>query len=216
METRNPKRIGRRSFLGTAAGLALAATGVAGRVRVPEAWRSQVDLFVINMLGGIRNPNRRGSRGPLGGAPADVPLTLDERAPADARASGTTAINTTIGYVAGPQDPFEFSVADVTRWNRIIRAHREALLKVRASRDIERAKREGKVGIIQGFQNAAMMGDDPQRVAVVAGLGVKIIQTGSCVWSRRAAGSSGSNSCLSSRPTAWPSRRMSCGTSSTR
>ena len=176
METRNPKRIGRRSFLGTAAGLALAATGVAGRVGVPEAWRSQVDLFVINMLGGIRNPNRRGSRGPLGGAPADGPLTLDERALGDARASGTTAINTTIGYVAGPQDPFEYSVAEVTRWNRIIRAHPEALLKVWAASDIERAAREGKVGIIQGFQNAAMMGDDRQRVGVFAGLGVKIIQ----------------------------------------
>ncbi|WP_420634384.1 dipeptidase [Candidatus Palauibacter sp.] len=166
----------RRTFLGAAAGLALAATGVAGRVRASGAGRAQPDLFVINMLGGIRNPNRRGSRGPFGGAPADGPLTLDERALSDALASGTAAANTTIGYVAGPEDPFEYSVADVSRWNRIIRAHPEALLKVWAASDIERAAREGKVGIIQGFQNAAMMDDDPQRVAVFAGLGVKIIQ----------------------------------------
>ena len=172
----NPKRMGRRDFLGAATGFALAATGVGGRVRVLHARRSQPDLFVINMLGGIRNPNRRGSRGPLGGHPPEGPLTLDERAVTDALASGTAAVNITIGYVAGPQDPFEYSVADVARWNRIIRNQPDALLKVRAARDIERAEREGKVGIIQGFQNAAMMGDDAGRVGVFAGLGVRIIQ----------------------------------------
>ncbi len=67
METAGPKHIARRTFLGAAAGLALTATGVAGRVGVPSARRAQAEPFVINMLGGIRNPNRRGSRGPLGG-----------------------------------------------------------------------------------------------------------------------------------------------------
>ena len=86
------------------------------------------------------------------------------------------AANTTVGYVAGPRDPFESSVADVSRWNRIIREHPDSLLNVWSASDIERAAREGKVGIIQGFQNAAMMGDDAQRVGVFAGLGVKIIQ----------------------------------------
>ena len=176
METGNPRSMGRRAFLGAAAGFALGATSVAGRVRVPPARRAQSDPFVINMLGGIRNPNRRGSRGPLGGDPADGPLTLDERALSDAVDSGTAAVNATIGYVAGPQEPFEYSVAEVARWNRIIRNHPEALLKVRAASDIERAARDGRVGIIQGFQNAAMMGDDAGRVGVFAGLGVKIIQ----------------------------------------
>lgn len=176
MGTTSQALIARRSFLAAAAGLALGATGVAGRIPRPEARRAQADPFVINMLGGIRNPNRRGSRGPLGGDPADGPRTLDERALSDALASGTVAVNNTIGYVAGPQDAFEYSVSDIARWNRIIRAHPDALLKVRAARDIERAAREGKVGVIQGFQNAAMMGEDPQRVGVFAGLGVKIIQ----------------------------------------
>ncbi len=176
METGNPRSMGRRAFLGAAAGFALGATSVAGRVRVAPARRAQSDLFVINMLGGIRNPNRRGSRGPLGGDPADGPLTLDERALSDALDSGTAAVNTTIGYVAGLQEPFEYSVAEVARWNRIIRNHPEALLKVRSAADIEGAARDRRVGIIQGFQNAAMMGDDAGRVAVFAGLGVKVIQ----------------------------------------
>ena len=128
----SPTRIARRTFLATAGGLALGATGVAGRVRGAPGRRGQADPFVVNMLGGIRNPNRRGSRGPFGGDPADGPLTLDERALSDALASGTVAVNTTIGYVAGLQEPFEYSVAEVARWNRIIRNHPEALLKVRA------------------------------------------------------------------------------------
>ena len=109
------------------------------------------------MLGGIRNPNVPRSGGPSGALEGEQRTSLDERALADAVASGTAAVNTTIGYVAGPQEPFESSVADIARWNRIIRAHPDALLKVRAASDIERAAREGKVGIIQGFQNAAMM-----------------------------------------------------------
>ncbi len=186
MKTTNLRLMGRRTFLGAAAGFALgaagagatgvAAMGVAGRGRIGGPGRGQPDLFVVNMLGGIRNPNRRGSRGPLGGDPPDAPLTLDERALSDALDSGTAAVNTTIGYVAGPQEPFEYSVAEVARWNRIIRNHPEALLKVRAASDIERAAREDRVGVIQGFQNGAMMGDDAGRVGTFAGLGIKIIQ----------------------------------------
>ena len=128
------------------------------------------------MLGGIRNPNVPRPGGPSGALEGERRTSLDDRALADALASGTVAVNTTIGYVAGPQEPFESSVSDIARWNRIIRSHPEALLKVRAASDIERAARDGKVGIIQGFQNAAMMGDDAGRVGVFAGLGVKIIQ----------------------------------------
>ena len=78
--------------------------------------------------------------------------------------------------MAGPREPFESSVADTARWNRLIRNHPDALLKVWTASDIETAAREGRVGIIQGFQNAAMMGDDARRVGTFAGLGVKVIQ----------------------------------------
>lgn len=176
----------RRDFLGAAAGLALASanaeggtrsrTHAPGRALAPAAGRASQDLFVVNMLGGIRNPNRRMQGGPSGALRTSARPGPDERAIADALASGTAAVNTTIGYVAGPQDPFESSVADVARWNRIIRARPESLLKVWTARDIEMAAEDGRVGVIQGFQNAAMMGDDAGRVHVFSGLGVKVIQ----------------------------------------
>ena len=180
----------RRAFLSSAAGIAL-ATATAGcresRPGTPESGSDapetgsdgsepRSDLFVVNMLGGIRNPNIPRSGGPSQALQGEGRISLDDRALADALASGTAAVNTTIGYVAGPREPFESSVADISRWNRLIRNHPDALLKVWTAGDIERAAREGKVGIIQGFQNAAMMGDDAGRVGTFAGLGVKIIQ----------------------------------------
>lgn len=180
----------RRAFLSSAAGMALAtATAGCGETRSgapgsrsdgPEtpadAPETPGDLFVINMLGGIRNPNIPRSGGPSQALQGEGRISLDDRALADVLASGTVAVNTTIGYVAGPRDPFESSVTDISQWNRLIRTHSDALLKIREAGDIERAAREGRVGIIQGFQNAAMMGDDAGRVGTFAGLGVKIIQ----------------------------------------
>lgn len=166
----------RRTFLASAAGIVLSSAGAACTGPAPEPAQRRSDLFVVNMLGGVRNPNIPRSGGPSQALRGERRTSLDDRALSDALASGTAAVNTTIGYVAGPRDPFESSVADISRWNRIIRTHRDALLKVWAASDIERAGREAKVGIIQGFQNAAMMGDDAQRVGVFAGLGVRIIQ----------------------------------------
>ena len=185
MDSRSSHGVTRRAFLGAAAGLALSASGARGGARWaestpcvpgPGASPASQDLFVVNMLGGIRNPNRRMEGGPSGALQTGARPGPDDRAIADALASGTAAVNTTIGYVAGPQNPFESSVADVARWNRIIRARPESLMKVWTARDIEVAADEGRVGVILGFQNAAMMGDDAGRVHVFAGLGVRIIQ----------------------------------------
>jgi len=183
MATKHPAPITRRTFLGASAGIALASAGAGcresrtGTSDLPsDTPGPRSDLFVINMLGGIRNPNIPRSGGPSGALEGEQRTALEDRALADAIASGTAAVNTTIGYVAGFQEPFESSVNDISRWNTIIRTHSDALLKVWTAGDIERAAREGKVGIIQGFQNAAMMGDDAQRAGVFAGLGVKVIQ----------------------------------------
>jgi membrane dipeptidase len=42
--------------------------------------------------------------------------------------------------------------------------------------DIEAAAKSGRIGIIYGFQNAAMLGDDASRVDTFADLGVRIVQ----------------------------------------
>jgi membrane dipeptidase len=123
-------------------------------------------ITVVNALGGLSDPN----------VPEPPRPVLTPRILADARASGTTAVNVTVGYVAGSADPFPASVAEVAQWQRLIRDHPADLLHVLRAGDIARARRDGKIGVILGFQNAVQVADDPGRVDIFADLGVRIVQ----------------------------------------
>jgi len=165
----------RRTFLALAAATpALMATGQALAKPAARPWK---DAIIVNALGGLENPNAADD-----GAESAVsrgvrkPKLLDARTLADARASGVTAINCTLGYVAGPGDPYEVSVASVAQFDRMIHAYPADVLKVYSAADILRAKKEGKVGLIYGFQNATMIGDNLERVDVFGDLGVRVIQ----------------------------------------
>ncbi|MBV8636027.1 MAG: membrane dipeptidase, partial [Burkholderiaceae bacterium] len=125
--------------------------------------------IIIDGLGGIGNPND--------GPPEErADQGIDERALFDAHASGLCAFNQTIGYVFGEGDPFEISVRDIGMWDALIRSRSKDLLKVYSGDDIRLAHASGRIGVILGFQNAAMMGNDAKRIAIFANLGVKVIQ----------------------------------------
>lgn len=154
------KPLARRDlFRLTAASLAMPTVlGRAAPVGAPGHW---ADSPIVNALGGLEDPN---------------PKPSDERALRDAHASGVAAINVTLGYVFGEGDPFEITVRDIAKTDSRVRASGRDLLKVWTAADILRAKTEGKIGLIYGFQNAAMMGNDASRVEIFAGLGVRVIQ----------------------------------------
>ena len=167
--------LNRRQFLtGSAATLAaatlasqaLASPAPAGQPAPARSGDPLKGLTVINALGGIDDPN-------LPDTPTGV---LTPRMIADARASGEAAVNCTLGYVAGPQDPFQQSVADIGLYDAMIRKNPRNLLKVLSVADIRRARAENKIGLIYGFQNAAQMGDDATRADIFANLGVRVIQ----------------------------------------
>jgi len=119
------------------------------------------DVIIVNALGDLEDPN---------------PKPSDERGIRDALASGLTAVNVTLGHVFGDGEPFEITVLDIAKTDAQIRANLNNLLKVYGAADILRAKAERKVGLIYGFQNAAMLGNDVSRVDIFSGLGVRIIQ----------------------------------------
>jgi membrane dipeptidase len=81
-----------------------------------------------------------------------------------------------LGYVFGDQEPFEFTLSEIGIWDALIRRHDTVLTKVYTANAIRHAQTQGKIGVIYGFQNAAMMGQDAKRVAIFANLGVKVIQ----------------------------------------
>ena len=175
----------RREFMQLApAGLAALAFGLGPGALKAES-RKLSEFIIINALGGISNQNlwmETRDKVPTddGNQLLDRIYTrlrsIDARAIRDAHASGTTAVNVTVGYVFGEADPYEYTINDIGNWNSIIHRYRQDLVKVRMAADIERAKREGKIGIIFGFQNAAAAGNNPERISTFANLGVRIIQ----------------------------------------
>jgi membrane dipeptidase len=156
--------IDRRSFL-AAASATVAASAAAPLIAAVSGSDPIATWIIVNALGGLGDPNVQTDQ------PAFGPKIL-----AEARASGLTTVNITLGYVAGPDDPFEASVRDVAETDRQIREHPNDLIKILTAADIRRAKAENKIGLLYGFQNAAMMGKDASRVDIFADMGVRVIQ----------------------------------------
>lgn len=150
----------RRTLLGamlaTPAVQATARSGIAGKRRL-----------IVNSLGELSDPNFMGT---------DTDEMVSDRIIRDAMTSGTSALNLTLGYVSGDGDPFEQTVEEIGRWDAAIRARPESLMKIYSAEDIETAHRLGKIGVIFGFQNGVMIGDDVGRVDLFDNLGVRIIQ----------------------------------------
>tara|TARA_R110001606_G_scaffold399036_1_gene580064 strand:- start:2718 stop:3932 length:1215 start_codon:yes stop_codon:yes gene_type:complete len=161
------------------AGLTLGATGAAAKTgadRPTAGGAKGRKPLIIDALGGISNVNLRMLPEGKSGDPAELDKGIDARALDDVHASGVSAVNITIGYVAGEMEPFEHSVREVGQWDALIRRKSGHLTKVLTAQDIRDAHISGKTGVILGFQNAAMMGDDASRVEIFANLGVRVIQ----------------------------------------
>lgn len=88
------------------------------------------------------------------------------------RAGGLTAANCTCGIWEG----FEASIDAIAQWKQWFRAHPDLLLQVYTPDDILRAKAEGRVGIILGWQNSVGFGEDLRRVPLFAELGLRVVQ----------------------------------------
>ena len=172
----SPPTLDRRQFVTMAGLLALTAGASAQDAPVPAEGPTPDGPLVINALGGLSNPNHP-EKAPAAANPvgSTEPESVDERAVADSLASGLTAVNITLGYVAGAMEPFEYTIREIGVWDRIIRDDRR-LLKIFTTADILRARTERRLGVIYGFQNAAQVGRDPTRVDVFADLGVRVIQ----------------------------------------
>ena len=170
--------VDRRTFLALAAAGAAAAVAPRAFADAPAPSARWRDAIIVDALGALDNPNvDRPGTDPAGMQTGKRErLSLDARALGDAHASGLTAVNWTIGYVAGPGDPFERSVADIALYDRLVRDQSADLTKVLRAGDIARAKRERRIGVIYGFQNAVQIGDNLERVDVFADLGVRVVQ----------------------------------------
>lgn len=158
----------RRAFLAAATAVLAASRRSAAVAAAQPHGRDQAlaGMLIVNALGGLEDPNLKDPSGSV----------LEPRVLRDAHASGLTAVNVTLGYVSGDADPFEQSVRDIAQMDGWVREGCHDLLKIYTAEDIPRARAEGRIGVIYGFQNAAMLGTDVNRVDLFADLGVRVIQ----------------------------------------
>jgi membrane dipeptidase len=90
----------------------------------------------------------------------------------DMKRGGLTAANCTVSV----WEDFRSTVDNVVAMKGLIRANADLLTLVRTADDIESAKRQGKTGIILGFQNAHAFEDHLGFVEAFADMGVRVVQ----------------------------------------
>lgn len=95
----------------------------------------------------------------------------DEVEYAAVEASGYTGIQTTL-----PSGNFDVAQRALDAWNLRVEERSGLLLRATTAADIERAKREGKMGVVYGFQNATMIHRDLDNLDRLYELGARCIQ----------------------------------------
>jgi membrane dipeptidase len=101
-------------------------------------------------------------------------LSLTEWAEADRAAwkeSGYTAIHTSL-----PNRNFPTGMRALESWRRRFAEHADTLLHCRTAGDIARAKREGKLAVLLGFQNATVIEDELANLDRLYAAGARVIQ----------------------------------------
>jgi membrane dipeptidase len=162
MTTMMTRREFTRSFGGAAAGVALTPMlGWADESKVSaDAAKLYRDSFILdgNALAGIggllRQPN------------------FDEIAEL-IRDSGVNTIKATLGGAIGN---FEMAVADIAAAQQLMEKRADLFLNVRAPADLDRPRKEQKLGVIYSFESANMLEDKVDRIEMFRGLGVRVMQ----------------------------------------
>jgi len=159
----------RREFL-SAAGIAAAAAALpAARAAVPpgETWPPFRSGFAIDGEAGF-NFFYEEADGPDAG-----------RELAAARASGLSSVLLSVGPNGRfwlDDAAFARTKAFLERCKAKVAAHADTLLLVGDARDLDRARRERRVGIIPRFQGSEPLGEDSDRIVQFRELGVRVIQ----------------------------------------
>jgi len=90
----------------------------------------------------------------------------------DMRKGGLTAANCTVSV----WDDFKSTVHNISDMKRHIRDNADLLSLVRTTADIDQAKKDGKTGIILGFQNAHAFEDHLGHIEAFWDMGVRVVQ----------------------------------------
>ncbi len=157
----------RRDLLANAAAVAAIAAAGAGRAATPDL--NEADYrraIVIDGLGAMDDPGE-----------TDPNVTrMSALGAASLKASGLTAMHTTVNQVGNQPDVWEKTIANIAALDQVVADNPDIFIKAGAARDIRRAKAEGRVAFVYGVQDTSLVGTELDRLAVLKGLGVRIVQ----------------------------------------
>jgi membrane dipeptidase len=160
---------GRRQFLVTtgaimSASMLPAVLSVAATTKASQTqWPHYREAIVIDSCGGP-------------GRPGASPHPLDAAELADIQTSGVTALNLTVGAVGSYANDYEETVRNIAYWDSQIALHPDVMLKVIRAVQLDDAKHSKRLGIIYGFQDTTMYGENLDRFDVFHDFGVRIVQ----------------------------------------
>lgn len=151
----------RRQILAGALGLTASAAFAAPFD--PKAYDAAI---VIDGLGAFDDPDGKESDG----------FSLSQRAVAQMRASGLTAVQLTVGDVGNAPTNWDTTIANIGFFNRLIAANPQVLSLASSAADIRAAKTARRLAFVYGTQDTAMVGPTLDRIDTLAGLGVRVVQ----------------------------------------
>ncbi len=128
-------------------------------------WSRYRDALVVDACGAVGNGGR---------APDHPTLTNEEIA--EAKKSGMTLVNYTVGTVGSYTNDYHLTMDNIAYWDREIATHPDLLMKVTRGAQIDEAKRTHRIGIVYGFQDTTMYGENLDRFDLFHDFGVRIIQ----------------------------------------
>lgn len=153
----------RTIMIGVAAASTLAAApAIAKTKQAPDWYRNAV---VIDGLGGINDPY---------GAEDD--LRISDRAWAEMRQTGLTAYRDTIVPVGNQLDSWDQFQKNLADYHNLLRANPDRLTLVAKAADIPAARTAGKLAVILGTQDTAMVGPAFDRIAEMRKNGIRAVQ----------------------------------------
>jgi len=123
--------------------------------------------LVIDGQGGIYDP--------YGTDPYGV-AHFSARAVAEMSHSGQTATSCTVTEVGNAPDVWVKSIAMLADRDLLISSNADVMLKATCTADIRRAKAEKKLALIYNTQDTSLVGADLNRIALLKGLGVRVMQ----------------------------------------
>lgn len=91
----------------------------------------------------------------------------------DLKAGGIDALNITTCFF---EADFPEACAEIARWHGLLNAPGSPWMRIETVADLDRAKAEGKIGLIMGWQNSRPIADELDRLYFFRRLGLRIMQ----------------------------------------